>query len=427
MDTSLLNEPPAPTTGRHAGPVADGASGLLFSAGFALTPPLAVLAPLGIAPLAILMAVAGVVFRWRTAGRLFWSPAPVVTLIVASIVWGSLTLVWTISPRESWHLLPSFVVDMLGGLILAQLAAQLSDAEKRRVVQGLAGGLVVGMILLIIEGMTRGAIQGWLRAAEGQPHFVFEETYLNRAIACTAILSWPIAIVVQRRWGPKAGVALMAFVLLALSGFTSDKSVLSIATGGVVFGLSYVWPRRAARVVGAAVALSIMVAPSVARIPAYFVPPMKQAELPPSIGHRILIWDFVSHRIAERPLLGWGLNSSRVIPGGKDTPRPGTENLPLHPHSAPLQWWLELGGIGAGLLALLIGVTVALIGRHFPERGEQAFALGMTTCIWTIAAVGYGIWQGWWVSALCIFFSALAVVAPHPTVATGLHSSRRAA
>src|SRR5207302_8324015 len=74
-----------------------------------------------------------------------------------------------------------------------------------------------------------------------------------------------------------------------------------------------------------------------------------------SAGHRLLIWSFTGEHIAERPLLGWGLDSSRAIPGGNSEIRPGQNWLSLHPHDAALQVWLELGMPGAVLVALLLG------------------------------------------------------------------------
>ena len=76
-----------------------------------------------------------------------------------------------------------------------------------------------------------------------------------------------------------------------------------------------------------------------------------------SAGHRLLIWSFAGDRIAERPLAGWGLDSSRTIPGGRDPIRPGETWMPLHPHNAPLQLWLELGVPGAVLFALLVALA----------------------------------------------------------------------
>jgi len=42
-----------------------------------------------------------------------------------------------------------------------------------------------------------------------------------------------------------------------------------------------------------------------------------------SAGHRLLIWSFAGDQIAEQPLAGWGLDSSRAIPGGEDLIRAG--------------------------------------------------------------------------------------------------------
>ncbi len=74
--------------------------------------------------------------------------------------------------------------------------------------------------------------------------------------------------------------------------------------------------------------------------------------------HRLLIWRFTSERIAERPLLGWGMDAARELPGGKthlatrfpDAGLPeDAEALPLHPHDAVLQWEVELGIPGTAL------------------------------------------------------------------------------
>jgi O-antigen ligase len=91
--------------------------------------------------------------------------------------------------------------------------------------------------------------------------------------------------------------------------------------------------------------------------------PLDAGHLVESAAHRLLIWDFVSERIAERPLLGWGMDSSRAVPGGTGHPDAAmlaafglaaksdwfsyAQLLPLHPHNLALQVWLELGAVGA--------------------------------------------------------------------------------
>src|SRR6185295_2346039 len=116
----------------------------------------------------------------------------------------------------------------------------------------------------------------------------------------------------------------------------------------------------------------------------------------------VLIWRFVSERIAERPVLGWGLNSSRAIPGGKDGPMPGTELLPLHPHNAYLQVWLELGAVGSGIVGAMLALMIFTMRRRFTDWSEQGLALGALTAALTCGAVGYGLLQGWWLSTFIV-------------------------
>ncbi|MFC7608386.1 hypothetical protein [Teichococcus aestuarii] len=72
-----------------------------------------------------------------------------------------------------------------------------------------------------------------------------------------------------------------------------------------------------ARAAGALLAVAVLAAPlmfsaALPRLPALDA-------IPPSAAHRVLIWEFVLERIGERPLLGWGGESSRSLPGGRDT------------------------------------------------------------------------------------------------------------
>ena len=125
-----------------------------------------------------------------------------------------------------------------------------------------------------------------------------------------------------------------------------------------------------------------------------------------SLGHRLLIWDFAGERIAERPLLGWGLDSSRAIPGGKELIRPGQRRLPLHPHDAALQVWLELGLPGAVLFALLLGWLWLRLARR-RGRASIAAAVGRQPRrrLARSLSAGWGVWQEWWLgdAGLAVF------------------------
>jgi O-antigen ligase len=110
------------------------------------------------------------------------------------------------------------------------------------------------------------------------------------------------------------------------------------------------------------------------------------------------------------PLLGWGMDSSRAIPGGTGHPDAATlaafgltaksdwfsyaQLLPLHPHNLALQVWLELGAVGAALMALLLAM-LALSAVGGAACGTYAAGL-------VISMLSYGAWQYWWVAAMLL-------------------------
>jgi O-antigen ligase len=133
----------------------------------------------------------------------------------------------------------------------------------------------------------------------------------------------------------------------------------------------------------------------------------------PSGLHRLLIWNWVDQRIRERPVLGWGLDAARRMPGGTehvvirrcDAPesRPQLDNeiLPLHPHNAALQIWLELGLAGAAASALGVGASSLRMFRRSAGQG-MAEAAAMLASGASVAFLSFGIWQEWWVAVLAL-------------------------
>ncbi len=95
--------------------------------------------------------------------------------------------------------------------------------------------------------------------------------------------------------------------------------------------------------------------------------------------------------------MGWGLDSSRSIPGGEVECVEDGPSLSLPPHNAALQVWLELRLFGAFALAALVAMAfrvVATLPPGMPIAGGAAVLVAALTT----AALSYGIWQNWWVA-----------------------------
>jgi O-antigen ligase len=173
--------------------------------------------------------------------------------------------------------------------------------------------------------------------------------------------------------------------------------------------LCYYWRSHAARAAALVSILAVISAPlTFARLERVSDLVATADAVKFSAGHRLLIWSFVGDRIAEHALAGWGLDSSRAIPGGKDPIEAGATWLPLHPHNAPLQLWLELGVPGAVLLALLAGNAWLALGAVEWPRMFAAGVGGSLATSFVASFATYGIWQEWWQGTL--WFSLFLVL-----------------
>ncbi len=206
------------------------------------------------------------------------------------------------------------------------------------------------------------------------------------------------ALLVLRRRFVLAGLvaAATATVIYRLVG---DAAQAAFAIG-LAAAVLYSWKRRGfARLAAGLSVIVILTAPRI------FPRLMEVASIRHwaqgfkfSMWHRLEIWWFVGTRIRKRPWFGWGLDSSRAIPGGDALTPDGPAWLPLHPHNMPLQAWLELGAPGAILLALFVGwLWLALPAKPWP-RLYAAAAAGSLAAAQTVALGGYGAWQEWWIA-----------------------------
>lgn len=150
--------------------------------------------------------------------------------------------------------------------------------------------------------------------------------------------------------------------------------------------------------------------PNPTRVVSFDKSSLTVSQLPESSQHRIQIWNFTANKILERPIIGWGFNSSRFIADKEDKSKFGSL-LQLHPHNGVLEIWLELGIIGACLMIVLILSIGANLARLNPWP-EQAVGLAFLTTTFSISCVAYGIWQSWWVATIFLCSSLFIGVLP---------------
>ncbi|MEM8917163.1 MAG: O-antigen ligase family protein, partial [Pseudomonadota bacterium] len=123
-----------------------------------------------------------------------------------------------------------------------------------------------------------------------------------------------------------------------------------------------------------------------------------------SAGARLEIWRAVGGLSLERPVFGWGPEAIGKMEGifSEDDFFMNRSNhlTAHHPHNFALQAWLDLGAIGAIVVTALIILAFFRIS-HLP-RPLAAAGVGMMTALIVGGSLSPGLWQAWWISAICL-------------------------
>ncbi len=384
-----------------------------------LAPVLGLISPLALAPLLAVATVGAVglhVRRHRSLPPL--SPVPA-GLVVALVLWGAISLFWTPSPGYGLFAVGRVSFILLGGLALAGLVADLPASERRRVAAGLFAGLVPAAMIFGANIFFDGAATEFLRRFADLP--AYHPNQMKRPATVLAILLWPALLALPRRQRVVALTAAMAVGLILAVKSPSATAAVAVAAAALTFAAHAFYARRPAviRAVASAIALAVLAGPLFSLAPALTHGQAIETYLPSSFLHRLYIWSFAAHAIERKPVFGWGLEGARAIPGGADLkPIPvnaanpdgaGSEiqiqqqpSLPLHPHNAGLQIWLELGLPGIALALALIVYTALKIGRMNVPPRIAGLCIAQLVCTFLIAQSSYGIWQGWWLSGIVL-------------------------
>ena len=382
--------------------------------------PLAVFAPLGMAPLSAIVAAMSLLAAMRVRLAHIVVRHPIAQIMLLFLVWMATTTVWTFDPGDALFRLVRTAFLICGGTALAIMLAGLDQADREHLARAVIVGFTLLVFFLTFEFLTDGLIvRTALPAKYAEQPLIY--VVVSRGSVFMALMMWPTLLAfytVHRRVGIVAAIAgAIGIAFLTDHGATR----LGIATGLATLGLVYYFGRRAVVFVSGLCIVLVLSAPLLAL--GSLTPqswPAVAERLKPSAVHRLYIWQFVAERVWERPLFGWGFDASGQIPGGDALTPVGEPSISVHPHNAALQIWLELGAVGAALSALLIAATVPKLARPDADRFTQATATAALATSFAVASLSFGIWQSWWLGSLVlmtVWIAALAAAngAPQPS------------
>jgi exopolysaccharide production protein ExoQ len=392
---------------------------LLFRILGVALPMLGLFAPLGVAPLGMVVGLTliGPALRQRAWRGLPWA---LVLLLGAFALWMTISALWAIDARDALGGAAKFAATALVGLMAVAVSGRLGAVATRPLLVPLAVSVVAGVAIIAAEALTGLGISHALAMLKGHP--VMGVSGIKRGATILALLVWPLGLLLVGAGRPRLGVAVAVLGILVLAGGDSSSSRMALAVALVAAAAAALSARLGRLVLTGLVLVAVVGMPLLARsLPSPAETYQNWTWVPNSAHHRLTIWTFTGARIAEKPVLGWGMEASRSMPGGEDeirvtrTAADGRkldslleQMLPLHPHNGILQVWLELGGIGAMLAAaILIRIGHCTCADRL-NRWQRAAAAGTFATAFMVSAISYSLWQSWWQSSLWLTVAILA-------------------
>ena len=390
--------------------------------------PLARFAPKGLAPLLVVFALIGAAYWLVKRPRI--SITPVATWAALFVALTLASALWSITPGTTIKTATSLVGTLLCAYTIFHLVMNLPDDSQmiaRRIF--VYGGLVALAALaidLIPQEVAEHIYGTEIKSKASSINFW---NVRKPALTIAALLIWPW-LGAARNILPRSAIigAIIAYLIIvgaSDAGAARGAGILAVAAAIAVF----FFQRAVLGITAVGLILAIFAAP--------LIPPMmtdpqtleaRYDGFSESAIHRISIWQRSAEKIKDNPVAGSGFDTVRALYGSwsarSTTFLPGTERrwtvmsepIPLHPHNAFLQIWIELGAIGAALCAAFLCALIYVIAQKSRDDLTCAVSLGAFVSGTFIANISFGAWQAWWIAAL-ILIGALIVLALRPTSA----------
>ncbi|MCF8495624.1 MAG: O-antigen ligase family protein [Alphaproteobacteria bacterium] len=360
---------------------------------------------LGFAP--AIIGVAGYIWVRFSTGRWPAFPCALLGWMAGIIGLGLLSALWALDPGLSAERALDVAPVLLGGALFTGFALQTAKDDLSRFQRIFPLAVLVMGVLCVVELYAGAPLYKLLRPGLTR---AVNMSGLNRSVIVYTLCS---IIALDLAWRTKnfrilAGLAAVFAAILFKT--QSQSAQFALLVGGVFYLLFPVRIKAAWTWLAGFFAVLCLGAPWIAQAMFKALPPLADRHewLRQSYAsHRMEIWDFISRRALERPVLGHGLESARVMHFDTQKLYHASDHV-LHPHNAVIQLWLEFGVVGAALASGFFAFLLWSIRDLPPVQARISLAVLMA-CV-AVGVTGYGLWQAWWLGGL-FMVAGLSVLA----------------
>jgi exopolysaccharide production protein ExoQ len=336
-------------------------------------------------------------------------------LAAAFALWCWASVAWSIDPVRSAGAALQMTTILAGCLILLKGLPLTGEATDRLFHIMLWATLAGGAIFI-----TDRALGFPLQSLFMDHSLAPVATKYNRGIDHLALIAWPQLAYFARRGDWRAGLLLAAAVVIIEGVGLSLAGQVGTIAGAAVLIVAYWCPRLVAPLLAGVTTLFVATMPvalhALAEQRMLLAPYLKISGL-----HRLEIWDLMTTRALQRPLLGWGFGVAGELP---ITPEELSHFVIQHdqgiyPHNQWLGLWVETGVPEAAIgliFALLVLWRLRRLSDPIRPFGYATFASAMA-----ISSVNFEVkTDSWWAAVaasayLLITLNASAVQPQNPS------------
>lgn len=402
--------------------------------------------PIAVASLTLLLSIL-VVSRAASRRHLLQrSSAIVLQPEMLFVGWSLIACLWSMKPFDALMNAALLAGLILHLFVLGRKIPTIGSDDIEFISLGLVAGFIFGglyisfeivshdallrFILTHIPQLDRGvSLQGMSAATVNGGH-IPRVAVVYCLLWCPALLSVTLFMRGLTRWICYGAIATSTLVVTLHPNAQSQTAQFAMVAAVGCLAVAVSFFGLAKWVAGAVFAAMLLLIVPVSL--AMFAGGLhKDEELFTSARARIVIWNYTSERVLEKPIFGVGTYSTRAINDARPPEElnntaglivaPATR---AHPHNVYLQIWYELGAIGALAFAIL---GISLLQRISSlSQVPRAFALSHFAIGVIVIGSSYGMWQVWFqciiaLSVLALLTAAQSATAftPRPTQARG--------
>ena len=342
-----------------------------------------------------------------SARALFWGAAFPALMCLSAL--------WSIAPFVSLDRAMRTFPVTISGAVLLSLGLSLDKARAQEFLKFFPYVIFISGVICALEVFTQGPIYHMFHNIP-HPEKRFNGAPLNRGTIVFTLCALPAIFCVMRSAEKRQRkiiyiITLSVVTALALIGSTSQSAQLGFILAILFFFLFPV--KKPWTWTGLAICLAALlcVTPWLAEFMFARFAAMAQhyAWLRESYAaDRMEIWNFVSQKALQRPLLGFGAEATKEINFGDIKKVYWPYSDVLHPHNFAVQLWIEFGALGALAGSLFFADLLRMMRKIDARVASLALATFMA-CL-SIAATGYGLWQSWWMGIFCVLLAYIAIL-----------------